>query len=159
MITEENIIQLEDAGERFKYLLKGKYIEDCVKNKAYWNYLARDFLEVDMLSTLEEQQEPEKEVKLPPLSKVLATVEEEKTPKVDSESTNGGKVVDSESPTQEMTQALKTVSQDSSKSNKSLNKLYSHEANINSSRDTFSLLLHNDGLGKKGEHLDDFTGE
>ena len=54
MITEENIIQLEDAGERFKYLLKGKYIEDCVKNKAYWNYLARDFLEVDMLSTLEE---------------------------------------------------------------------------------------------------------
>ena len=45
MIMEDEIMEIEDGGARFKYLLRGKYIVDCVKNKAYWNYLVKDFLE------------------------------------------------------------------------------------------------------------------
>ena len=95
MIQEEDIMKIEDSGERFRYVAHGKFIVDCFQNKAYFNFLVKEYLEVDLLQFMEDERElnelkeKTKQVKVNVTkANLLATIEEEKlnkdntTPKV-----------------------------------------------------------------------------
>ena len=69
-----------------------------MRNKAYWNYLVSDFLQVDLMAQMEEEKMHEQESKMYTKSKGLTIVEEEKekTPRISDESPNELKIDDSE---------------------------------------------------------------
>ena len=143
MITEEKILKLEDAGSRFKYLLKGKYIEDCIKNTNNWNCLTKDFLEVDMLSIMEEENKHEQDIKHSIKKKELSTVTEEKfkTPKQDELSSSDTMLSDQPFEAPELFMLKKISSESGNRSSKNLNKIHSHEVNFRGTRDTFTMNL------------------
>ena len=57
MIQEEDIMKIDDCGERFRYVAHGKFIVDCFQNKAYFNFLVKEYLEVDLLQFMEDERE------------------------------------------------------------------------------------------------------
>jgi len=57
MIMEDDILSIEDEDVRFKYVGHGKFIVDCVRNKAYWNFLVKEYLEPDMIKFVEEDED------------------------------------------------------------------------------------------------------
>lgn len=49
-ICEAKIMALSDKNDRFKYISHGKFIIECIQNKAYFDELVRNYLEIHVES-------------------------------------------------------------------------------------------------------------
>ncbi len=50
-------MKIEDSCDRFRYVAHGKFIVDCIQNKAYFNFLIKEYLEVDMKQFIEDEKD------------------------------------------------------------------------------------------------------
>ena len=49
-------MKIEDSRDRFRYVALGQFIVDCIQNKAYFNFLVKEYLEVDLIQFMEDEK-------------------------------------------------------------------------------------------------------
>ena len=54
-ICEGKIMDMTNAGERFQYISKGRFLIECIENKAYFDELVRNYLSVHVQNVINDE--------------------------------------------------------------------------------------------------------